>query len=142
MKKSIFFAAMLFCIALGFASCEKDDITKPFTVETFAGIWCLPDTADNMKVTWYWELTKNGYLSYYEDDGEGQARYEKGYIVNDTGTDWRVRLRGEYSFDEATQTIYFGGIAMGKVQRTATDEAILTSSFLKSGKCYRIKGFK
>lgn len=139
---------MLFCIALGFASCEKDDITKPFTVETFAGIWCLPDTANNMKVTWYWELTKNGYLTYYEDYGEGQARYEKGYIINGTGTDWQVytiygvKLQGAYSFDEATQTIYFMGLAIGTVQRTGTNEAILTSSFLKSGRCYRVKGFK
>ena len=151
---SILFATAI--LAIGLTLClsacqhkeaeEPEDLTR-FTTQTFAGTWCLPDTADSMKVFWYWQLTDT-YLWYYQDYGTEKAYYKDWYIYNDAGTDWRigsffaVPLEGQYTFDEATQTLYFAGMAMGTVQRIGKDEAILTSNILHSGKCYRIKGFK
>ena len=135
--KNKFFSLVVACAALTMlVGCDPDDGSKPFTSNTLAGTWCLPLPDEDMKVRWYWELTKDGMLSYYEDyDKADLARFKDGYIINGATTDWQIysfwgfKMQGKYEFDEATQTIYFLGYPVATLERISKDQAVLKSDY-------------
>ena len=139
MKNKFLFLAVA-CVALTMlAGCETDyDYSnQKFNNSTIAGIWCQPNPNNDMRVSWYCDLTKDGILTYYEDDyGDKATKYQDGYIVNGPETDWKVRMRGKYELDEATQTIFFTGLAVAVIeQRIGKDQAVIKGCTL-----YRVKG--
>ena len=144
MKKRILFVLSLIVVTMFFVTaCSNDDeddgIEGYYTSKSVKGTWAMLSNGNH--VEWYWVL-EDKQLKYYEHENGEKPVYFNGYIYTDDDTTWSLDHYGDYAFDEESQTIFFSGMKMGTVQWISRDEAYLSSRLLKSGTCYRIKGFK
>ena len=133
---------IILCISLILALCMVGcDANSPtFTASSITGTWVLPEYG---KVSWYWVLGENGILKYYElKSGSCTYNEEDKYVYQTDDVRWDIEMEGPYIFDTEEQTIFFSGLKMGTIEKMEKDKAYMNGSWLKSGICYRIKGFK
>ena len=105
MKKIICAVMLLLGLSI-VSSCEKSEPTADWA----QGMWCLTSKEDSYtkemvdasnKVAWYWELSSNGFFTYYDlrllpGGNNYYASYSNGVLTKPENTQWVKSMEGKY----------------------------------------------
>ena len=136
--KKLFFICCAIAAALSFVGCEKDELSGNYgrvmlNGVNIAGVWVNVEEPNN--VTWYWTITED-HIEYYE--ANKAVSYENGYIYG--GAEWTLEQHHKYEL--IGNMLFVQGIKIAVLDVVDRNTVEMESSWLVSGTCKRVKGFK
>ena len=127
--------------AIALIGCEKAPSASTQVMlggVNIAGTWANTEDPDN--VSWYWTIDET-HIGYYESDDVGAKNpsFKNGYIYNN-GNNWILEMYPEY--DIVGNSIFVSGLKLATITFIDANTAMMESSWLVSGRCERVKGFR